>query len=206
MAIDADMETKNTVNWRWSRLIPQARYEPPPFVDEEGPLADDPSFKLYCSFRNSPPLKAMVPTLDGPRLHPFHVVPAKRLQECHPRERWLVQWHEKSFISGLLPPEFRRYALSYLYHRDSKWCKSPQEPLRQLTSGSPYDRALEIELSLAKAEMTPDQYKAYREWRRPTFQGWFFGQSEPELEQAEKRIQRLVGVWEAAEISAGRLP
>jgi len=157
--------------------------------------------RLYEQYKNWPRSSVLIPTLDGPRLQFFHVIPLHRLEEAWPTERLGAHWIHKTFVSDLLPPNYVRYAVVHLYHRER--CSSG--PAHALTSGPPYYRALEIELSVARAEFSLDAYESYWEFRQSITRRGFFQRNSRILDRSKERIERLADLWEDAGVRRGHI-
>lgn len=157
--------------------------------------------RIYEQYKDWPRSAVLIPTLDGPRLEFFHVIPLSRLEEAWPTEKLAARWIHKTFVSDLLPPDYVRYAVVHLYHRER--CGSG--PARALTSGPPYYRALEIELSVARAELSLESYESYWEFRRSITRRGFFQRSSRILDRSRERIERLADLWENSGVRRGHL-
>jgi hypothetical protein len=163
--------------------------------------------RLHREYLQRPTYQKIIPTLDGPRLRFFHVVPVSKLKEAWRGELFAGSYEERSFISELVPAPFVRYALAYLYHLASGWCHDSHdttEQPRRLAGGPPHFRAMEIELGLARTELSISAFDKYWEFRRIACRTAFFRRARRLLDASRSRIDQVGDIFERAGVVRNR--
>ena len=166
---------------------------------------DDKALEVYEDYRDRRPLRLVVPTLHGPRLANYHVLPHALLKKGWLGERFAGGIEDRIFISSLVPALYRRYGIAFVYHLHSDWCIGTRKRKGCLTAGPPYYRAMEIELGLAKAELPLERFDAYWEFRKVACTTGFFKRRRRLLDDALTRIDKIADLFGTAGVNRLRL-
>jgi len=159
---------------------------------------------LHREYLLRPPFQKIIPTLHGPRLHLYHVVPLSRVKEGWRGELFAGSYNERSFISELVPAPFVRYALAYLYHLAAGGPQDTGDQPRKRAGGPPHFRAMEIELGLARAELSIGAFDKYWEFRKIACRTHFFRRTRRLLDASRSRIDRYADLFERAGVIRNR--
>jgi hypothetical protein len=119
-------------------------------------------------------------------------------------ELFAGSYHERSFISELVPAPFVRYALAYLYHLATGGCHKDDDQPRTPAGGPPHFRAMEIELGLARAELSISAFDKYLEFRKIACRTHFFRRARRLLDASRSRIDRFADLFERAGVIRNR--
>jgi hypothetical protein len=161
-----------------------------------------PTPRLHREYLHRAARRLIIPTLDGPRLRRFHLIPVRKLEQAWPGEKLAFTTQDLDFVSRGVPGNYVRYVLVCLYHLSESWVP----PTRQ---GHPIPRYPEhpapaAELSLAKVEMRPDDFDRYCDWRLGTCTAEGWRNLATIVSLLSHGNHPFVRLWEEAGVPSGR--